>query len=225
MLTIAVDGPAGAGKSSIAKEIAQEMGIVYVDTGAMYRAIGLYIHRKGLDTKDPEYVIPQLKNIQIKTIYDQVHGQRIFLNEEDVSEAIRSPEMSMPTSNVSAIPEVRSFLLELQREMASKQSLIMDGRDIGTVVLPNADLKIFLTATPESRAMRRRREYAEKGRDVPYETVLQEVLDRDRQDTYRKEAPLKQAEDAVLLDTTEMNREQSVAAMKNLIKGRMKDVL
>lgn len=225
MIRIAVDGPAGAGKSSIAKRVAKDLKIIYVDTGAMYRSIGLYVRRKGLNTKEPEDVLPQLDKIDIKTQYDPSFGQRIFLNGEDVSEAIRSPEMSLAASDVSAIPEVRRFLTGLQKKMASQQSLIMDGRDIGTVVLPDADVKIFLTASPEARARRRYLEYLDKGQAADYDTILKEVILRDKQDCTRKEAPLRPAEDAVSLDTTNLDFEQSVQAIKTLIKERVHDVL
>lgn len=163
--SIALDGPSGAGKSSIARTVAKDLQIVYVDTGAMYRAIGLYVYRQGKDTKNPEDVIPQLGKIHLKTTInqDQDMEQRIFLNDEDVSEAIREKAIAMAASNVSTIPEVRAFLLQVQRDMAKSTSLIMDGRDIGTVVLPEAEVKIFLTATPEARAKRRCLEYQQKG--------------------------------------------------------------
>lgn len=163
MIRVAIDGPSGAGKSTVAKRIAKDLSIIYVDTGAMYRCIGLYALRQGLDTKDSQQVSSCLEQILLETSYDVQNGQRIFLNGEDVSEAIRTPDASMAASNVSAIPQVRAFLLDLQRDMAKKQSLVMDGRDIGTVVIPDAELKIFLTASTESRARRRYLEYVQKG--------------------------------------------------------------
>ena len=163
MIRVAIDGPSSAGKSTVARRLAKDFSIVYVDTGAMYRCIGLYVLRQGFDTRDRQAVCQCLDFIRMETSYDEVSGQRIFLNGEDVSEAIRTPEASMAASNVSAIPEVRSFLLALQQDMASHQSVIMDGRDIGTVVIPDAELKIFLTASAESRAHRRCLEYQQKG--------------------------------------------------------------
>lgn len=218
---VALDGPAGAGKSTIARRVAQEMGIVYVDTGAMYRAIGLFVARQGLDTRDPDCVLPQLAHIRISTAYDPQKGQQIFLNGEDVSQAIRSPEMSMAASNVSSLPQVRAFLLEQQRQMAREQSVIMDGRDIGTVVLPDAPVKIFLTADSKERARRRYQEYLDKGQPADYDAILADVILRDEQDTNRAEAPLRQAEDAVVLDTTHLDFDQSVEAVKMIIKERI----
>ena len=217
MIRIAIDGPSGAGKSTVAKQIARDLSIIYVDTGAMYRSIGLYVLRQGLDTKNAEQVAGCLPAIDLQTRYDPNNGQRIFLNGEDVSEAIRTPEASMAASNVSAIPAVRAFLLDLQQNMARQQSLIMDGRDIGTVVIPDAELKIFLTASPESRARRRYLEYVQKGQPAEYEEILRDVIQRDQQDSTRAAAPLRQAEDAVLLDTTSINFEQTVARIKQMI--------
>lgn len=223
--SIALDGPSGAGKSSIARTVAKDLQIVYVDTGAMYRAIGLYVYRQGKDTKNPDDVIPQLGKIHLKTTINQDMEQRIFLNDEDVSEAIREKEIAMAASNVSTIPEVRAFLLQVQRDMAKSTSLIMDGRDIGTVVLPNAEVKIFLTASPEARAKRRCLEYQQKGIAAEYEEVLADVLQRDHQDTTRATAPLRQADDAVLLDTTDLDFQQSVEAVKKIIEGRLQHVV
>lgn len=223
--SIALDGPSGAGKSSIARTVAKDLQIVYVDTGAMYRAIGLYVYRQGKNTKNPENVIPQLGKIHLKTTINQDMEQRIFLNEEDVSEAIREKEIAMAASNVSTIPEVRAFLLQVQRDMAKSTSLIMDGRDIGTVVLPDAEVKIFLTASPEARAKRRCLEYQQKGIAAEYEEVLADVLQRDHQDTTRATAPLRQADDAVLLDTTDLDFQQSVEAVKKIIEGRLQHVV
>ena len=220
MIRIAIDGPSGAGKSTVAKRIAHDLSIIYVDTGAMYRCIGLYVLRQGLDTKNEKHVLPCLAQIELHTTYDPQAGQRIFLNGEDVSEAIRSPEASMAASDVSAIPGVRAFLLGLQQEMAKKQSLIMDGRDIGTVVIPDAELKIFLTASNESRAKRRHLEYIQKGQEVTYEEILQDILRRDQQDSSRAAAPLRKADDAVLIDSTNLTFEQTVDAIKKLIVQR-----
>lgn len=220
MIRIAIDGPSGAGKSTVAKRIAHDLSIIYVDTGAMYRCIGLYVLRQGLDTKNEKQVLPCLAQIELHTTYDPQAGQRIFLNGEDVSQAIRTPESSMAASDVSAIPGVRAFLLGLQQEMAKKQSLIMDGRDIGTVVIPDAELKIFLTASNESRAKRRHLEYIQKGQEVTYEEILQDILRRDQQDSSRAAAPLRKADDAVLIDSTNLTFEQTVDAIKKLIVQR-----
>ena len=217
MIRVAIDGNSGAGKSTVAKRIAKDLSIIYVDTGAMYRCIGLYALRQGLDTKDSQQVSSCLEQILLETSYDVQNGQRIFLNGEDVSEAIRTPDASMAASNVSAIPQVRAFLLDLQRDMAKKQSLVMDGRDIGTVVIPDAELKIFLTASPESRARRRYLEYVQKGQQPVYDDILRDVILRDHQDSTRAAAPLFQAQDAVKLDTTEINFEDTVSIIKEMI--------
>ena len=187
----------------------------------MYRAIGAYAIRKGVDTKDAENVAALLPEISLELSYSEEQGQRIFLNGEDVSTEIRLPEMGMAASNVSAIPDVRAFLLEQQRSMAKRQSVIMDGRDIGTVVLPDAEVKIFLTASPEERARRRWKEFSEKGLPDTYEEILADVIRRDEQDMNRPIAPLKQADDAVLLDSTELNFAQTVEKVKEIIKERV----
>ena len=220
MISIAIDGPSGAGKSSLAKDLAKDLGYVYVDTGAMYRSIGLYAVRAGVDPHDADAVAALLP--QIKLGIRLIDGaQHIYLNGEDVSTAIRTEEVGMAASAVGANPAVRAFLLEMQRDMARTQNILMDGRDIGTVVLPNATVKIFLTASPEARAARRWKEYQEKGVNTPYEEVLADVKQRDYQDTHRAAAPLKQAEDAVLLDTSELDFEQSLAAMKEIIAAKL----
>ena len=216
MISVAIDGPSGAGKSSLAKRLAKDLGYVYVDTGAMYRSIGLYAVRAGVDPKDEATVTALLP--QIKLAIRLVDGaQHIYLNGEDVSTAIRTEEVGMAASAVGANPEVRAFLLGMQRDMAKTQDVLMDGRDIGTVVLPDATVKIFLTASPEARATRRWKEYQQKGVEVSYEEVLADVRQRDYQDTHRAAAPLRQADDAQLLDTSEMNFEQSLEAMKKMI--------
>lgn len=225
MFAVAIDGPAGAGKSTIARKVAADLSIIYVDTGAMYRAIGAYALKKGLDPHSREQVTPLLPEIRLELNHSPEEGQRIFLNGEDVSEQIRLPEMSMAASAVSAIPEVRAFLLEQQRSLARRQSVIMDGRDIGTVVLPQAEVKIFLTAAAEERARRRWKEYQEKGLPDSYEAILADVIQRDEQDKNRPIAPLRQAEDAVLLDTTGLNFAQSVEKVKEIIRERVADVL
>lgn len=219
--SVAIDGPSGAGKSTLAKAAAAALGICYVDTGAIYRTIGYGVYRRGIDPSDAGAVAAVLPDMQLEMRYDQAGLQRMMLAGEDVTDQIRLPEMSKYASKVSAIPAVRDFLLELQQEQARRHSVIMDGRDIGTVVLPDATVKIFLTATPEARATRRWKEYQAKGIDTPYEEVLADVKQRDYQDTHRAAAPLKQAEDAVLLDTSELDFEQSLAAMKEIIAAKL----
>ena len=220
MISVAIDGPSGAGKSTLAKRLAKELGYLYVDTGAMYRAIGLFALRQGVDPKDEAAVTALLPQIQIELRY--VDGaQRVLLCGEDVSEAIRAENVGMATSAVSAHPPVRAFLLELQRGMARTHDILMDGRDIGTVILPNATVKIFLTASAEARADRRFRELQEKGVATDFETVLEDIRRRDYQDSHRAAAPLRQAEDAVLVDTSEMDLEQSFQTLKSLILSRV----
>ena len=215
-LNCALDGPSGAGKSTIAKNLAKKLGFVYVDTGALYRSIGLYAVRNGTETTSAEEVVPLLKNINIELKY--VSGsQRVILNGEDVSDKIRTPEISMSASNVSAIPEVREFLLDLQRDIAGKNDIIMDGRDIGTVILPNADVKIFMTASAEERARRRYNELIEKGQDVTYESILADINQRDYNDSHRETAPLKKAKDAIELDTTSMTVDEVVEKIEAII--------
>ena len=220
MVSVAIDGPAGAGKSTLARRLAAELGYIYVDTGAMFRTIGLYALRAGKDPKDNEAVNALLPEISLKFAF--IGGeQHIYLNGEDVSTAIRTEEVGMAASAVGANPEVRAFLLGMQRDMAKTQDVLMDGRDIGTVVLPDATVKIFLTASPEARATRRWKEYQQKGVEVSYEEVLADVRQRDYQDTHRAAAPLRQADDAQLLDTSEMNFEQSLEAMKKMIVDKV----
>lgn len=220
IVNIAIDGPAGAGKSTIAKTASKELGFIYVDTGALYRTVGLNALRQGKDTKSDGDVIPTLSGLEVSLRF--VNGeQRVFLGEEDVSEAIRQNEVSMAASNVSAIPAVREFLFDLQRDIAKKNNCIMDGRDIGTVVLPDAKIKIYLTASAEARADRRFKELTEKGQTVSYDEILQGIKDRDYQDMNREIAPLKKAEDAVLVDTTELTLEESIEHMINVIKERL----
>ena len=220
MVSVAIDGPAGAGKSTLARRLAAQLGYIYVDTGAMYRAVGLYALRAGQDPKDNAAVEELLPQISLRL--DCPDGeQHIYLNGEDVSSAIRTEQAGMAASAVGANPAVRAFLLETQRQMARTQNVLMDGRDIGTVV-PDAAVKIFLTASPEARAARRWKEYQEKGQQVSYEQVLEDVRQRDYQDTHREAAPLRQAEDAVLLDTSELDFEQSLAAMAAIIAEKTK---
>lgn len=220
-IAVAIDGPVGAGKSSIARTAAQRLGYIYCDTGALYRAVGLYCSRKGVDLKNADDVAAQLDKIKLEI---RLEGgvQHVFLNGEDVSEEIRLPEISMAASAVSAVPAVRAALLDLQRDIAAKNSAIMDGRDIGTVVLPNADVKVFLTAKPEIRAKRRYDELVAKGKDVKFDDVLRELNERDYADMHRETAPLKQAEDAVLADTSELDFEQSVELVCGIIRDKIK---
>ncbi|MFR7747634.1 MAG: (d)CMP kinase [Ruminococcus sp.] len=220
-IAIAIDGPAGAGKSSLSKEVAKELSFIYVDTGALYRTIGLAASRRGLKKEDKAEIISMLNDIDVKLSFNDEGTQIVLLNGEDVSSFIRTPEASMFASAVSAIPEVRAFLLGLQRNMAKSDNVIMDGRDIGTVVLPDAKIKIFLTASPEKRAMRRHKENIEKGIDSTYEEVLKDVNQRDYQDSHREIAPLKPAEDSVLVDTSDYDFEGSKELLLKVIKERM----
>lgn len=220
-ISIAIDGPSGAGKSTLARKAAAALGYLYVDTGAIYRTVALSAVRRGIDPADAEGLIPTLKELDIRLEYAQDGLQHMYLNGEDVSDAIRVHAISQHASTVSAIPEVRAFLLELQRDMARKNNVIMDGRDIGTVVLPNADVKIFLTASPESRARRRHLELEQRGQAADFDTVLRDIIKRDEQDTNRPIAPLRQAEDAVLVDTTLLDLEQSFQAILDTIKEKI----
>lgn len=219
MINVAIDGPAGAGKSTVARGAAAKLGYIYVDTGALYRAVGVYALSKGLDTKDADAVSSVLPEITVELKF--IDGvQHVFLNGKDVSVEIRTPDASMAASNVSAIPAVRSFLFDLQRDIASKNNCIMDGRDIGTVVLPHAQVKIFLTADPEERAMRRYKELIVKDPDVKYEDVLADLKVRDYQDSHREIAPLKPAEDSVVYNTTGNTLEESVEDVISIIKEK-----
>jgi cytidylate kinase len=219
MITIAIDGPAGAGKSTIAKAVSRELGCLYVDTGAMYRAIGLFAVESGIDPKDAATLIPRLPEAVV-TLAHEEDGQHIYLNGRDVSQRIREPEMGMAASGVSAIPEVRAYLLELQRGMARRHSVVMDGRDIGTVVLPEANIKIFLTASVEERARRRYEEHLAKGEEISYTKVLQDMRERDHNDSTRAAAPLKQAADAVLVDTTGLELNASIQRILAVVRER-----
>ncbi len=220
MISIAIDGPGGAGKSTLARRLAQELNYIYVDTGAMYRAIGLYALRAGVSTKDEAAVAALLPEIRLELRY--VDGtQVILLNGEDVSSAIRAEEVSMAASNVGAHPPVRAFLLQTQRNMAKENDVLMDGRDIGTAVLPDATLKIYLTAPAEVRAARRVAQLAEKGTVAELAEVLEDINRRDWQDMHRDIAPLRQAEDAVLVDTGEMDLEQSFQTLLGLIREKV----
>ena len=219
-ISIAIDGPSGAGKSSIARKTAERFGFLYIDTGAIYRTVGLAAYRRGITPQDTSAVISMLPELHIELRHGDDGVQRMYLDGEDVSETIRLPEISMYASAVSAIPEVRAYLMEMQRSFARTQNVIMDGRDIGTVVLPDAGLKIFLTASSEARARRRQLELENKGQHVPFEEVLREMEQRDKNDTSRAAAPLRAAEDAVRLDTTELDFAGSCAAVEALIRER-----
>jgi len=216
VINVAIDGPAGAGKSTIAKKIAKELNYIYVDTGALYRAIAFFSLKNNANTKMEDEIsllLPKI-NLEIKFINNE---QRVFLNGEDVSDLIRTPEISMGASNVSAHPSVRKFLLDLQKKIASENNIIMDGRDIGTVILPNADLKIFLTADAKERAKRRYDELTAKSMQVDYEIILKEIIERDENDSNRAVAPLKCADDAVKIDSTKMSILEVVDTIKSLI--------
>ncbi len=220
IINVAIDGPAGAGKSTVARGAAKRLGYIYVDTGALYRAVGLNALRSKTDTKDAKAVAESINGIKVDIAFSNGE-QRVLLNGEDVSEEIRTPEASMAASNVSAVPEVRAFLFDLQRDIAKRNSCIMDGRDIGTVVLPNAQVKIFLTASPETRADRRYRELIEKGIQADYNSVLDDIIKRDYNDMHRDIAPLKPAEDSVMFDTTGFVLEESVEAVIKIIKEKI----
>jgi len=223
MVRIAIDGPGGAGKSSVAKAVAKKLGIIYVDTGALYRTIALHMLKKGISPKDNEAVINELPNFSLELKF--VDGKQvILLDGNDVGDSIRTPEISMAASTVSAIKEVREFLLNTQRNIARNNSVIMDGRDIGTVILPYAEVKIFLTASPEARAKRRYKELIDKGQTVTYEQVYSEMTERDKNDSSRAIAPCVQAEDAVLLDNSNLDFEQTVKAVIKIIKKNSKSL-
>lgn len=219
-IAIAIDGPAGAGKSSLAKALSKKLGYIYIDTGALYRAIGVAFSRKGIDTDLVCDIDKELEEIQVDIKF--IDGvQHVFLNGEDVSEEIRTPKASMMASSVSAKPQVRAFLLDMQRSFAEKYNVIMDGRDIGTVVLPNAQVKIFLTASDEERAMRRFKELKEKGSTTTFEEVLSDMRERDYNDSHRAIAPLKPAEDSIIADTTGKNVEESVEMLLEIVKEKI----
>lgn len=209
MLNIAIDGPSGAGKSTISKMLAKKLGIIYLDTGAMYRAVALYVSRKGVDVNDRDKVVPLLSQIEIE-FRGEGDEKKIYLNGEDVSAAIREHAVSKMASDVSKIKEVRLFLVEQQRAIAKKNDVVLDGRDITSFVLPDSKYKFFLTATPEERARRRYEELKAKGSDISYETVLADVNDRDYNDTHRDFAPLVQTEDAVLIDSTYLSTDEVI---------------
>lgn len=220
MFNIAIDGPGGAGKSTVAKAVAKELKIIYVDTGALYRAVGVYALDSGVEPDDREGVSALLENLSVELRFEKGE-QQVFVNGKNVSGEIRTPKASMAASNVSAIPEVRKFLFDTQRDIAKKHSVIMDGRDIGTVVLPDADVKIFLTASPEARAKRRFYELKHRGVNAKFDDVLRELKERDYNDSHREIAPLKAADDAVTVDTDKMTLKQEINAVLGLIKDRL----
>ena len=219
--SIAIDGPSGAGKSTLAKKLAEELGYLYVDTGAIYRTVGLFAFRNGVASTDASGVTALLGSISIELRYGEDGLQRMYLDGEDVTSEIRRNEISRYASDVSAIPEVRAFLLDTQRQLARTHHVIMDGRDIGTVVLPNADVKIFLTATSEARAARRWKELEERGNPTGYAGVLSDLIQRDRNDSSRAQAPLRAAEDAILVDTTGYTLQESFEVLLRLIRERL----
>lgn len=217
---LAIDGPSGAGKSSIAKALAKSLGIIYVDTGAIYRTVGLYVYRQEIDSKDSDKIIPLLSYINIRLAYVD-NAQHIYLNGEDVSDKIRTETISKYASDISAIPEVRAFLLSLQRDLAKENSVVMDGRDIGTVVLPDAEIKVYLTASAEVRAERRYKELIAKGEDVTLESVLESINQRDKNDSSRATAPLKAADDAIILDNSHLTAEETLGRFTEIIESRI----
>ena len=220
-IAIAIDGPAGAGKSTISKAAAKQLGFISIDTGALYRTVGLAATRAGVEPKEGAEVGNLLASISVELTFNDKGEQVVLLNKEDVSGLIRTPEASMMASAISAVSSVRAFLLDLQRDIAKTNNVIMDGRDIGTVILPDAEVKIFLTASPEARAKRRYDELLEKGMDVKYDDILQDVITRDYNDSHREIAPLKQADDAVLVDTTTLNLEESADAIVKVIENKI----
>ena len=217
-IRVAIDGPSGAGKSTLARSAAARLNFLYVDTGAIYRTIGFAVLRQGIDPGDQAAVVAALPALHIRLTYGTDGLQHMELNEEDVTEEIRLPEVSRYASQVSAYPEVRAYLLEMQRRLAREHSVIMDGRDIGTVVLPDAEVKVFLTASAEERARRRMLELEQRGTPEPYADILRAIEERDWNDTHRSAAPLRQAEDAVLLDTTDLDFAQSEEALLDIIR-------
>lgn len=220
-IRVAIDGPSGAGKSTLARAAAAALGFLYVDTGAIYRTVGLSARDQGVDPGDETAVAAMLPALQVELRYDEAGRQRMLLNNRDVSEEIRLPEISRYASAVSALPVVRAYLMETQRELARKNNVVMDGRDIGTVVLPEAEVKVFLTASVEQRALRRWKELCAKGESPDLATIQEEIAQRDYDDSHRAAAPLRQAEDAVLLDTSALNLEESLEALHAIVKERI----
>jgi cytidylate kinase len=223
LINVAIDGPSGAGKSSISKTVAKELGYIYIDTGAMYRTLAYKALKLGIDINSDTDAVEHMLSDTTVDIRHCDDGQHMFADGEDVTAYIRTPEVSMGASDIAKIPSVRKWLLDLQRSFARSNNCIMDGRDIGTVVLPDAKVKIFLTASPEARAERRLAELREKGSDISFEQVLEDMKKRDENDASRSCAPLKQADDAVLVDTSELDFEQSVAAVKDVIRQKTEE--
>ena len=219
--SIAIDGPARAGKSTLARALARELGYLYVDTGAIYRTVALRAREAGADPSDPEQVAPLLEDLDLRMDYGGDGVQRMYLSGRDVTETIRENEVSALASQVAALPAVREFLLDFQRKQAREHNVVMDGRDIGTVVLPQAGVKIFLTAAPEARARRRTAELLQRGQDADFDEILREIRQRDEQDENRPVAPLRQAEDAALLDTTNLDLKGSLEALLTLVRERL----
>ena len=218
VFSIAIDGPSGAGKSSVARAVAEKLGAMYLDTGAMYRAVGLYMLKNGVPLDDPAAIAAHCPGVDVRVGYGRDGRQCVYLGEEDVSEAIRAAEVSLAASSVSTVPEVRERMVALQRRIARGHSVVMDGRDIGTKVLPDATLKVFLTASAEVRARRRFHELAQKGMPEPYEKVLEELIRRDDVDTHRAASPLRMAEDAVEVDCSQMTLDEVVEAVAALAR-------
>ncbi len=221
MIKIAIDGPSGAGKSTLAKRIAKELNIIYIDTGALYRSVGLWVSRKGIPTEDKAGIIASLEGIKVELGFDAEGNQRVYLCGEDVSGLIRTPEIAKYASSVSAIPEVRALLFGMQREIAEKNSVVMDGRDIGTVILPDADVKIFLSASDRARAERRAKELAEKGETVSVDEILAQMKERDERDANREIAPAVAAPDAIPLDNSQLDLDGSVEAALAIIREKL----
>ena len=220
-VNIAIDGPAGAGKSTMAKRLAKELGYYYVDTGAIYRTVAYFLDLLGVSPKDVDGVSRYIDELTVELEYDETGAQHMIMNGMDVTDDIRTPDISMKASTVSAHAVVREMLLDLQRDMAKKHNVIMDGRDIGTVVLPRATVKFFLTASPEVRAQRRTEEMLAKGQNADFKKVLDEIINRDYQDSHREIAPLKQAKDSVVLDTSDLNADQVIEKMKEIIGKKL----
>ena len=219
--SIAIDGPAGAGKSTMARRLAEALGFVYVDTGAIYRTVGYHMDLMGIGPKDVDGITRLIDDVNLDITYDEAGAQHMILNGDDVSEDIRSPEMSMIASTISAHKVVRDFLLDTQRDLTKKYDVVMDGRDIGTVVLPDADLKFYLTAAPEVRALRRVKQHRDAGQEVDEAKILQEIIQRDAQDMNRPIAPLRQAEDAVRIDNSYLDAEETMARMLEIARQRL----
>lgn len=219
MFAVAIDGPAGAGKSTIARAVAKKLKLIYVDTGALYRTIGHHVILNGGDTENADDVIASLSSARLSLSYDELGVQQIYLNGSNVSEKIRTEQMSRAASHVSGIPQVREFLLDLQRDIAANNDVVMDGRDIATVILPNADVKIFLTASVEKRAQRRYEEQISKGADVTLEAVKKDIIERDYKDSHRQAAPLKPSEQSIIVDNTDYDFDQSVEKIIEIIEG------